>query len=204
MAFWGAPLRNPNHASYAVKASLAILHTLQTIQKDFKARGWAEVDMGVGINTGKMSVGNMGSEFRIAYTIMGDAVNLGSRLEGLTKQYGVKIIVSESTMRAAPEFSYRELDKVRVKGKHKPITIYEPLGAITDLTTVQQQMLATLNEGLHYYRQQQWHTAQQLFTQLAKQYPSDKLYSIYLERIAYFLTTPPESDWDGAFTYTSK
>lgn len=204
MAFWGAPMHNPQHASYAVKAGLAILQALTTIQKDFKAKGWPEVDIGIGLNTGKMSVGNMGSQFRIAYTIMGDAVNLGSRLEGLTKQYGVKMIVSESTLQAAPEFIYRELDKVRVKGKHKPITIYEPLGVAEDISPEQLQTLHLLNQGLQSYRQQQWTSAQSIFEQLAKQFPHDKLYSIYLERIAYYLESPPEIDWDGAFTHTSK
>ncbi len=204
MAFWGAPMHNPQHATYAVKAGLAILQTLKTIQQDFKAKGWPEVDIGIGLNTGKMSVGNMGSQFRIAYTIMGDAVNLGSRLEGLTKQYGVKMIVSESTLLAAPEFTYRELDKVRVKGKHKPITIYEPLGVTADISSEQLQILDLLNQALNDYRQQQWTSAQTIFEQLAERYPHDKLYSIYLERIAYYLQSPPEADWDGAFTHTSK
>jgi adenylate cyclase len=204
MAFWGAPMHNPQHASYAVRAGLAILDTLTTIQKDFKAKGWPEIDIGIGLNTGKMSVGNMGSQFRIAYTVMGDAVNLGSRLEGLTKQYGVKMIVSETTLQAAPEFTYRELDKVRVKGKHKPITIYEPLGVTENIGSEQLQTLDLLNQGLHNYRHQQWADAQSIFEQLAKQYPHDKLYSIYLERIAYYLESSPGVDWDGAFTHTSK
>ncbi|MDI1277208.1 CHASE2 domain-containing protein [Methylobacter sp.] len=204
MAFWGAPMHNPQHAAYAVRAGLAILQALTTIQKDFKAKGWPEIDIGIGINTGKMSVGNMGSQFRIAYTVMGDAVNLGSRLEGLTKQYGVRMIVSESTLLAAPEFTYRELDKVRVKGKHKPITIYEPLGVTAGISHEQLQILDLLNQGLHGYRQQQWAAAQTIFEQLAERYPQDKLYPIYLERIAYYLESPPEIDWDGAFTHTRK
>lgn len=204
MAFWGAPMHNAQHATYAVRAGLAILQALKTIQKDFKAKGWPEVDIGIGLNTGTMSVGNMGSQFRIAYTIMGDAVNLGSRLEGLTKQYGVKMIVSESTLLAAPEFTYRELDKVRVKGKNKPITIYEPLGVTEDIGYEQLQLLDLLNQGLNDYRQQQWIASQAIFEQLAEQHPHDKLYPIYLERIAYYLESPPETDWDGAFTHTSK
>lgn len=204
MAFWGAPMHNPQHAAYAVRAGLAILQALTVIQEDFKAKGWPEVDIGIGLNTGKMSVGNMGSQFRIAYTIMGDAVNLGSRLEGLTKQYGVKMIVSESTLLAAPEFTYRELDKVRVKGKHKPITIYEPLGVTADISSEQTQILDLLNQALQGYRQQQWTIAQNIFEQLAEQCPHDKLYSIYLKRIAYYFESPPGADWDGAFTHTSK
>lgn len=204
MAFWGAPIHNPNHASFAVKAGLAILDTLSLIQREFKAKGWPEVDIGIGLNTGKMSVGNMGSQFRIAYTVMGDAVNLGSRLEGLTKQYGVRMIVSETTVEAANEYTYRELDRVRVKGKHKPITIYEPIGLTEHIAPEQFTLLELLNHGLQRYREQQWLDAQGVFNQLAAAYPQDKLYHIYLDRIAYYLDFPPDADWDGAFTHTSK
>jgi adenylate cyclase len=204
MAFWGAPLRNADHANYAVGAGLTILKTLADLRTEFKAKGWPDIDIGIGINTGQMSVGNMGSQFRIAYTVMGDAVNLGSRLEGLTKQYGVKMIVSESTKTAASHFIYRELDRVRVKGKHKPITIYEPLGTMTEISTEQVIAIEVLEQGLQYYRGQQWLAARTIFEQLAAQYPSDKLYSIYLERIDHYLLSPPETDWDGAFTHTSK
>ncbi len=125
MAFWGAPLRDERHGLHAVQAALDMIRALGEVQEDFKARGWPPIKIGVGLNSGVMSVGNMGSEFRMAYTVLGDAVNLGSRLEGLTKQYGVDIIVSETTKAAAPEYAYRELDRVRVKGKHEPVVIYE-------------------------------------------------------------------------------
>lgn len=204
MAFWGAPLRNNDHANYAVGAGLTILRRLEQLRPEFKAKAWPDIDIGIGINTGQMSVGNMGSQFRIAYTVMGDAVNLGSRLEGLTKQYGVKIIVSETTRNAANNFIYRELDRVRVKGKHEPITIYEPLGTLADSNHEQLITINLLEQGLQYYRQQQWQTAQAIFEDLARQYPHDKLYSIYLERIAHYLQSPPEINWDGVFTHTSK
>jgi len=204
MAFWGAPMQNSLHASNAVNAGLAILQTLNSIQGAFKAKGWPEIDIGIGINTGKMSVGNMGSEFRIAYTVMGDAVNLGARLEGLTKQYGVKMIVSEFTSMAAPEFTYRELDKVRVKGKLNAITIYEPLGLTKDLTQEHFQIIDTLGNALQMFRKQQWAESKQIFTSLASAYPEDKLYPLYLGRIAYYLQSPPAADWDGAFIHTSK
>lgn len=204
MAFWGAPMHNDQHASNAVKAGLAILQALAVIQNDFKAKGWPEIDLGIGLNTGKMSVGNMGSQFRMAYTIMGDQVNIGSRLEGLTKYYGVKMIVSESTMLAAPEFIYRELDQVRVKGKLKPIIIYEPLDLTTNISPEQIQILSSLHQGLQSYRQQKWGAAKVIFELLAKQYPNDKLYLIYLNRIASYLEAPPGKEWDGVFIHTSK
>ncbi|MDP2904384.1 MAG: adenylate/guanylate cyclase domain-containing protein [Methylovulum sp.] len=204
MAFWGAPMHDPRHASHAVQSALAIIQTLAAMQEGFKARDWPVIDMGIGINTGVMSVGNMGSEFRMAYTVMGDAVNLGSRLEGLTKQYGVKIIVSETTREAAPDFIYRELDRVRVKGKLKPITIYEPLSAKPDIMTGRWHYLDELNEGLQAYRQQQWDSATVSFKSLLAQYPDDKLYALYLERIGIYRQSPPEPDWDGVFTHTSK
>ncbi len=204
MAFWGAPLPTPQHASNAVKSALAITDKLSAMQPELTNKGWPAIEMGIGINTGIMNVGNMGSEFRIAYTVMGDAVNLGSRLESLTKQYGVKIIVSETTMHAAPDFTYRELDCVRVKGKLKPISIYEPLGETAAITNQQQLMLADLKQALALYRHQHWVSAEEIFSQLHKDFPTDKLYKIYLERIQLYQQTPPTSDWDGVFTHTAK
>lgn len=204
MAFWGAPMHDARHASHAVEAALAIIALLETLQHEFKAKGWPAIDMGIGLNTGTMSVGNMGSQFRIAYTVMGDAVNLGSRLEGLTKQYGVKIIVSETTRQAAPEFVYRELDRVRVKGKKRPIRIYEPLGDDATLPPDYRSALAALEQGLEAYRHQHWRQAETIFLSLAAQYPDDRLYALYLERIGLYQQSPPAADWDGVFTHSSK
>jgi adenylate cyclase len=116
MAFWGA------------HAALDMVRTLRELRPQFEARGWPVIEIGIGLSTGMMHVGNMGSAFRVAYTVLGDAVNLGARLEALTRQYEVDIIVSEATARQAPEFAYRELDRVRVKGKTQLVTIFEPLG----------------------------------------------------------------------------
>ena len=204
MAFWGAPMYNDKHAYLAVKAGLNIINEFDTINAHFKLKNWPEVDLGIGLNTGDMVVGNMGSEFRIAYTVMGDTVNLGSRLEGLTKQYGVKMIVSESTRKAAPEFAYRELDWVRVKGKNKPIKIYEPICEQAYLKESDQKTLDLTCHAIEFYRKQSWNEAQTLFSQLHNLKPHDLLYTIYLDRIAYFRENPPNSDWDGTFTHTSK
>jgi adenylate cyclase len=204
MAFWGAPVKNTRHAYHAVKAALDVVESLKGINTRFKLKGWPQVDLGIGLNTGAMVVGNMGSQFRIAYTVMGDTVNLGSRLEGLTKQYGVKIIVSESTVEAAPEFAYRELDCVRVKGKNKPITIYEPIAELEEITVQQQTGLDLVHQALICYREQCWDKSIALFQQLSDLNSEDKLCKIYLGRIAHYRENPPEANWDGVFTHTSK
>lgn len=204
MAFWGAPMHSTHHASDAICSALKIIQILEKLKLLFIARGWPSIDMGIGINTGFMNVGNMGSQFRMAYTVMGDAVNLGSRLEGLTKHYGVKIIVSETTRKAAPEFFYRELDAVRVKGKQEPIYIYEPLAEKSVIAKEKEEEIYLLQHGLSYYRQQQWQSAQEIFFQLAQGHPDDKLYKLYLERIKHYQRCPPDNHWDGVFTHTEK
>ena len=124
MAFWGAPLEDLEHTEHALNAALEMLEYLDTLNAKFEENGWPTVRMGVGVNSGMMNVGNMGSEFRMAYTVVGDAVNLGSRLEGLTKQYGAPLIVSEFTKSLSSSFTYTELDRVKVKGKSEAVTIY--------------------------------------------------------------------------------
>jgi len=204
MAFWGAPLHDEQHARHALDAALAMVKKLEEMQTVFAEHGWPSIKVGVGLNTGTMNVGNMGSEFRMAYTVLGDAVNLGSRLEGLTKQYGVQIIVSETTCTAVPDYVYRELDRVRVKGKDLPITIFEPLGDKANLTTEEQSEITIYEKALQAYRQQDWQTAIQQFSELAQTHPTRKLYSIYLERTEHFQQNPPGDQWDGVFTHTTK
>ncbi|MGM0562726.1 MAG: CHASE2 domain-containing protein [Pseudomonadota bacterium] len=206
MAFWGAPLDDPEHARNALCAAMEMIHELDRLQDDFKARGWPEIRIGVGLNTGLMSVGNMGSEFRMAYTALGDAVNLGSRLEGLTKQYGVSILVSETTAEAVPEFDYLELDRVRVKGKNEPVTIYQPIGLSSELDREERSEIRRFNKALELYRQQKWDQAEQEIFSLAQSSTTrDRpVYDIYLERIRVFRQTPPPTPWDGVFTHTEK
>ena len=204
MAFWGAPLHYPHHATHAVDAALKMTATLAELNKTFKAKGWPELRIGVGMTTGVMSVGDMGSEFRRAYTVMGDAVNLSSRLEGLTKEYKVQIICSEMTKQAAPDFAYLELDRVRVKGKEKPVAIYEPLGAAEAADKNLKALLTRHKQALTVYRNQDWDSAEREFFALQQANPSRALYAMYLDRVSYFKNHPPGAGWDGVFTFKTK
>ena len=203
MAFWGAPLDDPDHAAHAVKAGMEMIQSLAELQKVFSAKGWPEIKIGVGLNTGEMTVGNMGSEFRMAYTVMGDAVNLGSRLESLTKNYGVYMIVSEFTKEKAPAYLYRELDIVRVKGKDEPVAIYEPVCLMGEEDKATKDELKLYRETLKLYRSQNWDLAELQFLNLHKMY-GRYLYQMYAERVAFFRQNPPGTDWDGVFTYQTK
>ncbi len=204
MAFWGAPLDDPDHARHALDSAFIMLAELRTIQKQFVAKGWPPIRIGIGINSGNMNVGNMGSEYRRAYTVMGDEVNLGSRLEGLTKNYSVEMIVNESTARALPEYAYRELDRVRVKGKGKPVTIYEPMGLKTEISDGDKSELRLYRQALKVYRSQNWDMAEIQFLNLSKDNPQRALYTLYAERVAIFREQPPPADWDGVFTHMTK
>ncbi len=204
MAFWGAPLKDEDHARHAIKGGLAMLERLKGVQEIFLERGWPEIKIGVGINSGPMSVGDMGSEFRMAYTVLGDAVNLASRLEGLTKTYGVEIIVGEATKNAVPEYVYRELDLVRVKGKDQPVGIYEPIALVDEISPEEEEEMAKYNDCLKYYRQQDWDTAEKILNELKTQYEDRLVYSLYLERIGAYRVDSPGESWDGVFTHKTK
>ncbi len=204
MAFWGAPLEDENHARHALQAGYDMIERLQALKHEFKERGWPEINIGVGINTGEMSVGNMGSEFRMAYTVLGDTVNLGSRLEGLTKNYGVDIIVSESTKDAVPEYIYMKLDRVKVKGKNEPVTIYEPVALIDEISPDEEIEIDEYDKALNFYYSQDWGRAKSKFNLLKESYSERKIYDIYLERIENYINTPPPEKWDGVFTHTTK
>jgi len=203
MAFWGAPVAFPDHASRAVATALLMQASAQRLNQDFLKRGWPELKIGIGVNTGQMHVGDMGSQIRRAYTVMGDAVNLGSRLEGITKVYGVGIAVGEATRAAAPEFAYRELDLVRVKGKNEPVAIFEPLARETELGEAARAELASWHAALALVRAQQWDAAQAALEALQQAAPHG-LYQLYLERIGHYRAQPPAPDWDGVTTFDTK
>ena len=204
MAFWGAPLEDDQHALHALNAAIGIVERMKSLREEFSEKHWPEIYVGVGVNTGNMNVGNKGSEFRVDYTILGDAVNLGSRLEGLTKIYGVDIITSEFTKHAVPEYEYRELDKVRVKGKDRPVSIYEPLGLLENISKDERKLLKQFHIGIKQFRAQNWDAAEREIFALSQLEPDRKIYKIYLDRIMFYREQPPAEDWDGSFTHTSK
>lgn len=204
MAFWGAPVPFPDHASRAVATALLMQQSAARLDAEFRRRGWPALAIGIGINSGLMHVGDMGSSIRRAYTVMGDAVNLAARLEGITKVYGVGIVVGAATRAAAPAFLYRELDLVRVKGKREPVAIFEPLGQAGAVDAATQAELARWQEALALVRAQRWDAADAALQSLAASAPERRLYALYRERIAVYRTQPPGPDWDGVTTFVTK
>lgn len=204
MAFWGAPLKDENHAHRAVMAALEMQVKMRELAPQFAARGWPVLTIGIGINTGWMSVGNMGSEFRRAYTVMGDAVNLASRLESLTKEYAAEVIVAEESKTQSPQINYRELDRVRVKGKIEPVGIFEPLGLGVDVAPDALERLEAFHKALALYRAREWERALAAFKALGAQGERVELVHLYLSRAEYFSINPPDAAWSGVFEFSTK
>ena len=204
MAFWGAPLGDKDHARNAVLAGLEMQVTLKALESEFRSNGWPPLAIGVGVNSGRMSVGNMGSAVRLAYTVMGDAVNLASRLEGLTKKYGVTMIIGEETRKAVPDLVVRELDRVRVKGKDEPETIFEPVGLQGGVDKETLDRLKLFAQALKLYRAQDWDMAELQILNLLKREPDSVLYGEFMKRISEFRLNPPPAGWDGVYDFETK
>ena len=204
MAFWGAPVDTPEHAHLAVKSAMEMANAVREINQDHRARGLPDIGIGIGLNTGTMCVGDMGSNIRRAYTVIGDAVNLGSRLEGLSKVYGVDIVVSETTRKLAPDFSWQELDRVRVKGKDQAVAIYWPMAPATQLSESTNTELKTWVIFVKAYRAQNWDQADVLLLNLMRMNAKKFLYQLYAERVASMRLLPFDSEWDGATNFITK
>lgn len=204
MAFWGAPLDDPKHALHAVDSALEMLRKVDELKEEFGAEGLPRIDVGIGINTGPMNVGDMGSSYRRAYTVLGDAVNLGSRLESATKMYGLRLLIGESTAVLVPEYVLRHVDRLQVKGKTEPVKVYEPLCRKEKATP---ELLANLDlwhKALDCYFTQQWDEAEKGLKELIAREPECKLYKIYLERVEHMREQPPGEGWDGAYIAKEK
>ena len=204
MAFWGAPLDDPDHRKHAVQAALKMLEKVEELKPVFHERGLPEVNIGVGINSGFMNVGDMGSTYRRSYTVLGDAVNLGSRLEGITKVYGVKLLIGEETFDHLEGFLCRLVDKVQVKGKEESIRIYQPLCLINDASEELLSLVEKYHKAHKTYVAQHWDDAEKQFQVLKEADPGTLLYDVYLERIPDLRGQDLGPDWDGTFRHTSK
>ena len=205
MAFWGAPIEDPDHALHSIQAAMQMLKATEKISAVFVSEGLPAISVGIGINSGLMNVGDMGSKYRRAYTVLGDAVNLASRLESSTKYYGVSLVVGEKTRELALEyFIWRELDLVKVKGKDYSVKVYQPVCSMAESTPELEEELAILGHALASFRKQNFIHAKALFTQLNQQYPNINQYIMYLERIQTLSQAPPAIGWDGSWTRIDK
>ncbi len=204
MAFWGAPVDDPEHARQGVISAMAMQTELDKLREQMRARGWPDIRIGIGVNTGNMRVGDMGSKLRKAYTVMGDAVNLGSRLEGLTRVYGVKIIVGPTTKDLVKDVVFRELDRVKVKGKDEPVDIFEPIGFAGQVDKKVLEEIKLWHKALRAYRAQRWDEAEMDLFNAQRMSPECKLYELYFERIKQCRVEPPGDDWDGVTAFKTK
>jgi len=205
MAIFGAPRGDPNHASLACFAALDSQSELGKRREQWKAEGRPEIHARIGINSGWLVVGNMGSQARMEYTVMGDTVNLASRLEGANKFYDTLILLGPRTYElAAQDIEAREVDRMRVKGKKEPVVVFELLARKGCLSAEQQRVMETYLEGLEAYKRRDFKTAAERFEAALALDPSDGPSRVYLERAKEYLMAPPSANWDGVYELKSK
>jgi len=204
MAFWGAPVDTPNHAELAVQAAVDMAQAVRQINNEHRAAGWPEISVGIGLNTGVMSVGDMGSTVRRSYTVVGDAVNLASRLEGLTDHYGVDIVASSATQAKCPAYCWQELDLVRVKGRAQTVPIFTPVELMANIGPMTRRQQAKWRHVLAAYRAQDWTLAQAELKNLLAENANNVLYRLYSQRLALMASSPPNPSWDGAHQFDTK
>jgi adenylate cyclase len=202
MAVFGAPKVYGDDVQQAIYAGLEMLENLEVFNKQQREKNFKEFNIGIGINYGPVTVGNIGTSQKMDYTVIGDAVNLASRLEGLTKEYHTKLIISEGTYNAVKDYFYvREIDRVRVKGKLKPVRIFQPA---RKLTNVQKKAWTIYNTGVKLFLERSWDESEKNFIKSLNLLEEDYLSSKYLEDIKHFRIYPPDEDWDGTTTMTHK
>jgi adenylate cyclase len=212
MAFWNAPLDDPDHATHALNSALDMMRQMEGLNAEWAreaeaaGRTHTRVAIGIGINSGDCCVGNLGSSQRFDYSAIGDDVNVASRYEGLSKVYGVPIVVGEQTVKRVDGLKVVELDLMRVKGRAHPTRIYTPAEAIALNAEAHGELDKTHTRFLHLYRRAEWDAAESALADCEKFDIAglQKLYHVYRERIEEWRRSPPPADWDGTFTATSK
>ncbi len=204
MAFWGAPVEDPQHARNGLLAALDMQQECRVLNGKFGARGWPTIKIGIGLNSGSVRVGDMGSQVRRAYTVMGDAVNVASRLEARTKYYGVGILVGESIKNAVKEVVFKEIDRIKVKGKDEALSVFEPLGLESEVGRKLQDELKLWHQTLRAYRALQWDQVEVGLLNLQRMNPECELYTLYADRITQFRRVPPAVGWGGVTAFDEK
>jgi adenylate cyclase len=204
MALFGAPVTRPDDASRAVACALAIRDEVAELEATLAAKGLPRLQLAVGLNTARVLAGNIGSPTRLNYTVLGDGVNVASRLEGLTRRYDVQIVVGEATREKVLNVAYRELEKVRVHGRMGALRAFEPLAREGGLTPREVVTLAQWHEALEMFRLRCWDAAEAGMREIAKEPGYARLTSLYLEYIATLRAAPPAPDWDGAYAVEFK
>jgi adenylate cyclase len=205
MAIWGAPFTEPKHGERCCQAALNMLSRLVDLQKKWREDGLPAMEIGIGINTGIASVGNMGSSLRYGYTAMGDTVNLASRLEGLNKEYGTSILISESTRADVTndQIVIREIDFIRVKGKNQPVTIFEILSEQAAANNGK-ELVELFGRGREAYKARDWSAAKAAFEEVLRRWPKDGPSRVFIDRCDEYLAQGPGADWDGVYVMTHK
>jgi adenylate cyclase len=204
MAFWGAPVSDADHARHAVLAALEMHESITRLRGRAREHDATPLDLGVGINTGLMSVGDMGSTFRRSYTVLGDPVNLAKRLESLTRYYGVGIIIGDNTRSRVPDLVCREIDWVQVRGRGEVVTIFEPLGFAGEVPRDKLEELGQWGRALAAYRRRDWSAAQAILAALQRPHAPDRFYEFYAARIARLEAAPPPATWNGVTVFDQK
>jgi len=205
VAFWGAPIPQDNHAILACLAALRCREFLKNLQAKWVSQGLPERTFRFGINTGEMVVGNIGSSSRFEYTVIGDEVNLASRLEGANKIYGTQILISDGTYKfVKEEVIARELDIIRVVGKTEPVRIYELVSQKGELDDKKMGVIEKFSLGVDLYRERKWNEAKEYFEKILELDPSDKPSQEYLRRCIEYENSPPPGEWEGVFDLKSK
>lgn len=199
MAFWGAPLNDPNHTIHSLEAALEMRLQTKRISEIWKDRLHFDIYTRIGINTGEVIVGNMGSKRKFDFTVMGDNVNISARLEAINKFYGTDIIVSERTIIDNKEkYLTRELDNLLVKGKSKPIKIFQLISDSKEISDIDWQfIIKEFEEGIRLYREKDFRQSIQRFQKIVNIYPKDKPSLLYIKRCEEFIQNPPDENWQG-------